>query len=765
MEHPSRSPSLGAPPASSEFDQIHTSPPALSAPGPTTLSDRKIPGSILRSTGSQQTYDNPLLTFDDTRKDLETGRTSLEEYVFDFAGKASLRDRYEVLIFGARLARDKHEALSRYDNEITDLEKALLQDENEKTAGFWKQSKFFRATIMTASLGGMIQGWTQSVNNGTIYGMPEDLGLQITKPSKTPDLWVFGMLNAIPLLSAGLFGTTLADPLQEYYLGRRGSIMVSAAITIATTIGASVTHTVGQLAACRAINGIALGAKASIVPIYSAEISPEHIRGAILANWQLADAAGIFLGFMANLIIVYYVGNKHRAWRILTNTVLVPTVPLMVMIYLMPESPRYLMKHGFYRRALDAFTMIQTTPLLASRDFMYAHAQLDFESRLMKGAEVDERAKLADRVERSEVNLANSSAVSPAHSIRGAGVPTLLQLRHPLEPRDSHQQSSTESHGRERQIELSRIRDDASDTSSSDLELALRQYRQGRKQENPYEYHIGVTGYFKRLVQLWSNMRCRRALRAASIAMITQQMTGINTIALLGTSVWVEKPSTPKDYKIAAAIGVCFGAANYLGGLPAYWLSDKFGRSIMLAAGLPNMAWSMLVFALLFKIPEDSSARIPLVSIFAVIFSDILCTNSRNGPFLHQCRSLPFSLARSRHVCVAVNLLGAGLLALVFPFLMDSIGKTGALSIFAGLNLVAFFLVYLFVPETRRRTLEELQFTFDLRTKWHVEYRAVYIRKHFVKNFWQYATGKPVKPPIPFYRWARITHGGEEERS
>jgi MFS family permease len=72
------------------------------------------------------------------------------------------------------------------------------------------------------------------------------------------------MLNAIPLISAAVFGTTLADPLQENYLGRRGSVMVSCCITIASTIGASATHTVAQLAVCRAINGIALGAKASI---------------------------------------------------------------------------------------------------------------------------------------------------------------------------------------------------------------------------------------------------------------------------------------------------------------------------------------------------------------------------------------------------------------------------------------------------------------------------------------------------------------------
>jgi MFS family permease len=72
------------------------------------------------------------------------------------------------------------------------------------------------------------------------------------------------MLNAIPLLSAGIFGTILADPLQENILGRRGSVMLSCAITIASTIGASVSQNVAQLAVCRAINGIALGAKASI---------------------------------------------------------------------------------------------------------------------------------------------------------------------------------------------------------------------------------------------------------------------------------------------------------------------------------------------------------------------------------------------------------------------------------------------------------------------------------------------------------------------
>ncbi|KAF2732388.1 MFS general substrate transporter [Polyplosphaeria fusca] len=794
------------------LDRISPSPsPRHLSPGPATLGDRSLPvDTSQRATGPRQTIDNPLLTFDDTVARTATGRTELEEYVLQFARQADIEDRYNLLVFGARLARDKYEAMTRYDAELTDPEKDLIENENNSKTGFWKQSKFFKATIITASLGGMIQGWTQSANNGTITGMPEEFGLRIQKNATTQDLrkfgmlnaipllsgglfgttladplsanngtitgmpeefglriqqnvttqdlWKFGMLNAIPLLSGGLFGTTLADPLQENYLGRRGSIMVSACITIATTIGASTTHTVGQLAACRALNGLALGAKASIVPIYSAEISPEHIRGAILANWQLADALGIFFGFMCNLIIISYLGDKpNTAWRIMTNTVLIPTVPLLAMIYLMPESPRYLMKHGKYRRALESFTMIQTTPLLASRDFMYTHAQLDFESRLMTGSK-DERADLAARIERSEVDLSRGIASSSAHS----------NGHHPNSsnrlgisgghPRDSHQQSSSETQSHDRGIELNQMSrgDDASDTSSIDIEAIINRKR---RKDNPYAYHIGVTGYFKRVAELGTNKRCRRALYAAAVAMIAQQMTGVNTIAVLGTTVWENSLGSSTNSQIDATIGIVFGAANYIAGIPAYWFSDKYGRSIMLAIGLPNMAWSMLVFAFLFKINDDA-AKIVMISIFAVIFVVFYAPTGGTSPFSISAEVFPLvSREAGMAVSVAVNLLGAGILVLVFPMLLHSIGPTGSLSIFAGLNVIAFFMVYLLVPETRRRTIEELQFTFDLSTRWHIEYRAVYIRKHFTKNFWKYLTRKPVRPPIPFYRWARITHG------
>ena len=67
------------------------------------------------------------------------------------------------------------------------------------------------------------------------------------------------------------------------------------------------------------------------------------------------------------------------------------------------------------------------------------------------------------------------------------------------------------------------------------LEKALRVIR---ARDNPYSYHIGLAGYLNRLAQLWRVKRCRRALVCAVVAMLSQILTGVNVIAMLGTIVW-----------------------------------------------------------------------------------------------------------------------------------------------------------------------------------------------------------------------------------
>lgn len=59
-------------------------------------------------------------------------------------------------------------------------------------------------------------------------------------------------------------------------------------------------------------------------------------------------------------------------------------------------------------------------------------------------------------------------------------------------------------------------------------------------------------------------------------------------------------------------------------------------------------------------------------------------------------------------LAVATNLFWAAILTLIFPRLTDALGNTGALGLFAGLNVIAFVMIFLLVPETKQRTLEEL---------------------------------------------------------
>lgn len=97
----------------------------------------------------------------------------------------------------------------------------------------------------------------------------------------------------IKLTTSGAF---IVDPLNHYF-GRRGEIFITAACLTATPIASGFTRNWQQLFAVRFIMGIGIGAKNATVPIFSAELSPARIRGALVMFWQLWVVAGIFLGF------------------------------------------------------------------------------------------------------------------------------------------------------------------------------------------------------------------------------------------------------------------------------------------------------------------------------------------------------------------------------------------------------------------------------------------------------------------------------------
>lgn len=73
------------------------------------------------------------------------------------------------------------------------------------------------------------------------------------------------------------------------------------------------------------------------------------------------------------------------AWRLQLGSAFIPAVPLAVLIFFCPESPRWLMKKGRYQKAFDSFKRLRHTEVIAARDMYYAHVQLVHENSIIQG--------------------------------------------------------------------------------------------------------------------------------------------------------------------------------------------------------------------------------------------------------------------------------------------------------------------------------------------------------------------------------------------
>lgn len=164
-------------------------------------------------------------------------------------------------------------------------------------------------------------------------------------------------------------GAFIVDPL-NHYLGRRGEIFVTALCLTATPIGSGFAQSWQQLFAARFVMGIGIGAKNATVPIYSAEMAPARIRGALVMFWQLWVVAGIFLGFCANVIVK---DTGRIAWRLQLGSAFIPSFILGVGIYFCPESPRWLMKHGKFAQGFKSMQVLRAHPIIAARDYYYSY--------------------------------------------------------------------------------------------------------------------------------------------------------------------------------------------------------------------------------------------------------------------------------------------------------------------------------------------------------------------------------------------------------
>lgn len=165
--------------------------------------------------------------------------------------------------------------------------------------------------------------------------------------------------------------------------------------------------------------GIGMGIKISTIPIYSAEVSPASIRGGIVTSFQFFVAFGILVGFSCNLA---FMNIGPLAWRFQLAAAFVPAVPLMVLIWFTPESPRWLMKKGRYQKAFRAFNRIRNTELISARELFYAHCQIMSEVEVFGGKSLGARALELFTVPRIRRATVSSSIIVIAQQFSGINI-------------------------------------------------------------------------------------------------------------------------------------------------------------------------------------------------------------------------------------------------------------------------------------------------------------------------------------------------------
>ena len=255
-------------------------------------------------------------------------------------------------------------------------------------------------------------------------------------------------------------------------------------------------------------------------------------------------------------------------------------------------------------------------------------------------------------------------------------------------------------------------------------------YAQLRMEES---FIVKRSNYVTRFTQLFTIPRVRRATVASGIVMLAQQMCGINIIAFYSSTIF-EQAGASATGALLASFG--FGLVNFIFAWPAIWTIDTYGRRTLLLFTFPMMAWTLLAAGLCLLIPKESAAHLGLVALFIYLFAAFYSPGEGPVPFTYSAEVFPLS---HREVgmswAVATCLFWAAVLSITFPRMLAVMTPTGAFGFYAGLNIIAFCLLFLFLPETKQRTLEELDYIFAISTRRFMKHQCGTVLPWWIKTW------------------------------
>jgi len=447
---------------------------------------------------------------------------------------------------------------------------------------------YLAVVCFIAALGGFLFGFDTAVISGTVGYLKKQFALGALMEG-----WV-----VTSALIGCILGASTAGTLSDRF-GRKRVLLLSAVLFLVSALACMTPESVPLLVAARLVGGLGVGVASMLSPMYISELSPAHLRGRLVALYQLAITIGILVAYFSNAALqrlaahvleqmpsgFWRLAFVDEVWRAMFGVEALPAILFLGLLLVVPESPRWLAKQGRDAEARDILSRV----------------------------------------------------VGPDEAAR----------------------------------EMVAIREAISHESGSILQL----FRPG----------------------------LRVALLIGILLPLFSQISGINVIIYYGPTIFEDA-----GFQLSESLGgqVVIGIINVTFTFVAIALVDRFGRKPLLYFGVAGLVLSLSGVGSMFFLEITSG---PLL--LGLFFVYIACFAFSLGPVPWIVISEIFpTRIRGRAMSVGTFTIWAGCtsVALTFPWLRENLGPAGAFWLYALLVAPALPFVWLVVPETKGRTLEEI---------------------------------------------------------
>ena len=237
-----------------------------------------------------------------------------------------------------------------------------------------KETRFTVTVALIVALGGFLMGFDASVISGVVGFIENEFSL-----TKIQLGWSVASLTLTATLAM-----MVAGPLSDR-LGRRPVLKIAAVLFAVSAVASAVAPNFISLVIARMLGGFGVGAALIIAPMYIAEIAPAALRGRMVSFNQLNIVIGISAAFFSNYLILklgqtdfVWARSLHlgdQGWRWMLGVETLPALLYFFALLFVPESPRWLAMRGREDEALQVLEKA-CGPVQARADLQEVHESI-----------------------------------------------------------------------------------------------------------------------------------------------------------------------------------------------------------------------------------------------------------------------------------------------------------------------------------------------------------------------------------------------------